>query len=69
MTCSKEGMKFYMGFPQAAENKIRDLGPSHLSAEDLANMVPVRDLVALALANGIVKPNAEPGIACVFVKV
>ena len=61
MSNYKVPLEFYKGFPKAVEKKIRDCGPSQLSAADLAELAPVRDVVALALTNGVVKPESEPG--------
>jgi hypothetical protein len=63
MSCSKEAVEFYRGFPVAAEKRIRDVGPRFLCADDLTKLVPVRDLVALALANGVIKPDIQGRLA------
>lgn len=63
MSWSKdEAIKFYKGFPKDAEKEIRDFGAIFLSAsESLAKLTPKRDLVALALLNGVLMPDSEPG--------
>jgi hypothetical protein len=61
MSNSKEEVKFYKGFSKNAEKEIREIGPRFMSANGLAQLAPVRDLVALALLNGVLRPDSEPG--------